>query len=202
MPHTISIGRGATNDIILNQPAITRQHAIITFGEDGSIIYTDNSTNGTSINGQFVRGRSTYIRHGDEILLPGNVLLSWNTIDSRNPYRAGADTRNQPPVMPAEQNNNNDYPAYDGTAATTTVKRRNVCGLLSLIFSLVAIPFYCPPITLVGEGLSTVAFILGFIGLFFRPRGKAIAGLIISLIIPLIIITCFLAIIGTLDSIY
>ncbi|MDE6402571.1 MAG: FHA domain-containing protein [Muribaculaceae bacterium] len=203
MPHTISIGRGATNDIIIDHQAVTRQHAVITFDDNGSIIYSDNSTNGTCINGKFIRGRSMHIKPGDEILLPGDIILSWSKINSRNPYSAGRRPYTETTVRDTVSNDNNgtDNTGYQPEPQPAP-KRRNVCGLLSLIFSLVAIPFYCPPITIIGEGFSTVAFILGFIGVFFRPRGKAIAGMILSLIIPAIFITIFLAIIGTLDALY
>lgn len=189
MPYTISIGRGPSNDIIVNQPAVSSSHAIITFAEDGSIIYTDNSTNGTTVNGKYVRGRSVYVHEGEIILLPGNILLNWNTINSRNPYSTMRPQREEPQPQPAPA----PQPAFQAvesgvvTVDTPVAPRRNTCGLLSLIFSLVAIPLYFIPIlNVIGLILGVVAFILGFIGVFRSPRGKAIAGMIISVLFPII----------------
>lgn len=193
MPYTISIGRGPSNDIIFNHPAVSSSHAIITFAEDGTVIYTDNSTNGTTVNGKFVRGRSVYIRQGEVILLPGDVLLSWNTINSRNPYSTlrprQEEPRREPNLQQAGQPE--PQPAYrpveSGMIITDEPKRRNTCALLGLIFSIISLPFYFFIILdIIGAIFGTVGFILSFIGVFRSPRGKAIAGLVLSLIGPLI----------------
>lgn len=198
MPHTISIGRGTNNDIVLQHQAISTYHAIVTFGEDGNVIYTDNSTNGTQINGKFVRGRSVYVTPGDQILLPGRVLLDWRLLSSRNPY-SGAGARQQG-TQPQPQPREMPEPEILEVDVDVEEKpRRNVCGLLSLIFSLVALPFYLVIIlSYVGWAFSLAAFILGFIGVFRSPRGKAIAGLVLSILVPVIDIILLGAIISSL----
>ncbi|MCM1532992.1 MAG: FHA domain-containing protein [Ruminococcus flavefaciens] len=199
MPHTISIGRGTNNDIVLQHQAISTYHAIVTFGEDGNVIYTDNSTNGTQVNGKFVRGRSVYVKPGDQILLPGRVLLDWRMLNSRNPYsgagahQQGSQTQSQSQVQEMPE------PEILVVDEAQEAPRRNVCGLLSLIFSLVAIPFYVVVVlSYVGWVFSLAAFILGFIGVFRSPRGKAIAGMILSILVPVIAALIIVAAVGSL----
>lgn len=198
MPYTISIGRGPSNDIVINQPAVSNSHAIITFAEDGTIIYSDNSTNGTNVNGKFVRGRSIYIRQGDQVLLPGNVLLNWSTINSRNPYSSQRNYPRQEPYAPAPQ------PVQHVESGTFIVDehrpQRNMCGLLSLILSLAAIPCYFIPYMFIPAVLlAGAAFILGIIGVCSEPKGEAIAGLIISIVTPLILWLIFVNILESLS---
>lgn len=189
MPYTISIGRGRSNDIVLNNEAVSNSHAIITFGEDGTIIYTDNSTNGTKINGKIVHGRSVYLRGNEIIVFPGNIILPWGKINSHNPYSTERVSQPQPVQRTVEeQSPREQVPSgvYDA-GAPEPEKRRNVCGLLSLIFALVAIPFYALVfLSFIGMIFGIAAFILGFIGVFRSPRGKAIAGMILSVLIPVI----------------
>jgi pSer/pThr/pTyr-binding forkhead associated (FHA) protein len=66
MKKTIKIGRDNTNDIIINEPRVSRNHALITKLDDGSYEVKDlGSTNGTYVNGQRIS------RH---ILTPGDTL--------------------------------------------------------------------------------------------------------------------------------
>jgi energy-coupling factor transporter transmembrane protein EcfT len=62
-------------------------------------------------------------------------------------------------------------------------KKSNTCGLLALIFALIGVVL---TISLIGAPIGIifliVAGILGLIGLFKAPRGKAWAGIVISLI--------------------
>jgi pSer/pThr/pTyr-binding forkhead associated (FHA) protein len=53
MKSTIKIGRDTTNDIVINEPRVSRSHALITINPDGTYEVKDlSSTNGTFINGQ------------------------------------------------------------------------------------------------------------------------------------------------------
>lgn len=209
MPTTISIGRAPSNHIVVQHPAVSGTHALITFIEDGMIVYSDKSTNGSTINGKALRGSAAYIKVGDQILLPGNILLDWATLNRYNPYSpvGFAPQPQQQPQQPvldeSAYNRQNETQAVD-VPAEEEESHRNVCGLLSLILSLVAIPFYF--FEFIGAFFSFAAFVLGIIGLFFKPKGKAIAGLILSLVIPGIIVLIVLAIVDAglsmIDSIY
>jgi hypothetical protein len=71
---TISIGRDPGNQIVINDPQISRQHARIT-PQGGLMILEDlGSTNGTTVNGLRISAPHT-LAHGDEIGMGDNVTL-------------------------------------------------------------------------------------------------------------------------------
>lgn len=52
----VTIGRRAHNDVVINDPAISSEHAVITICANGDSLLEDlDSTNGTKVNGQPVR---------------------------------------------------------------------------------------------------------------------------------------------------
>lgn len=68
------IGRGADNDVVLDDPATSRRHAHIRF-QDGNYVLTDlGSANGTLVNGQRVAERA--LSHGDLIKVGQNEILT------------------------------------------------------------------------------------------------------------------------------
>lgn len=77
---TLYIGRNPENDIVYNEIQVSGRHAEIVFEDDGQIIFTDYSTNGSYINGMPVHHASQSIMYGDDIVLPGNIHLDWNLI--------------------------------------------------------------------------------------------------------------------------
>lgn len=77
---TIYIGRNAGNDIQLNDPSISGRHAEITVGDDGQIVLTDYSTNGTYVNGMLVHHSSQLVNYGDAVVFPGGTQLDWNQV--------------------------------------------------------------------------------------------------------------------------
>ncbi|KRB83922.1 FHA domain-containing protein [Noviherbaspirillum sp. Root189] len=50
-----TIGRAPHNDVVIDHPAISAEHAMIGIGQDGAFLEDLNSTNGTQINGQPIR---------------------------------------------------------------------------------------------------------------------------------------------------
>lgn len=56
-PSTL-IGRLAGQDIVINDPAVSRKHAAIVQDGTGYTIVDQNSTHGTYLNGRRVQGRS------------------------------------------------------------------------------------------------------------------------------------------------
>ena len=76
----IQIGRNASNDIVYNEPSISGNHADLTIGDDGQMILSDHSTNGTIVNGQPLHQSSRPVSFGDSILFPGGFQLDWNQV--------------------------------------------------------------------------------------------------------------------------
>ena len=72
----VKVGRGKTNDLILNDSTVSRNHLEIFFGDDGLVVVTDlNSANGTTVNGKKITG-SVKLDSLD-ILKAGNSLIKW-----------------------------------------------------------------------------------------------------------------------------
>ena len=88
----ISIGRNATNDIVLNDAMISRQHAQLFILDNGQIMIKDSgSSNGTFVNGNKVV--ETYLKPGD-IVKCGGTFLNWQQ------YKAGIPNQ-MPPIQQA-----------------------------------------------------------------------------------------------------
>jgi pSer/pThr/pTyr-binding forkhead associated (FHA) protein len=74
----IAIGRADNNDLIIPDPAVSRNHAILRITSDYSRVFvTDMSTHGTEVSGKVVpkgRGTGFTIETGDTIKLGDTVL--------------------------------------------------------------------------------------------------------------------------------
>ncbi len=68
----ITIGRKPNNDIVIDDLAISAEHAVIVTSNDDSFLEDLNSTNGTQVNGQPVRKH--FLRDGDVIELAQYVI--------------------------------------------------------------------------------------------------------------------------------
>jgi len=71
----VTIGREAGNDLVLEDPQVSRHHARLTLGAGGYVIEDLGSTNGTFINEQRLMGTRP-INPGDKLRLGDNVVLS------------------------------------------------------------------------------------------------------------------------------
>lgn len=70
---TLSVGKGGTNDVVIEDALVSRQHCILELdGERGAVYILDLSTNGTFLNGIRLPSKGqgkVLLSHGDEILL-------------------------------------------------------------------------------------------------------------------------------------
>jgi pSer/pThr/pTyr-binding forkhead associated (FHA) protein len=67
------VGRGLQADLILEEPTVSRRHAIIVLSDGKAVLHDDNSLNGTWCNGERVQ-ESVALRDGDVIGLGGATL--------------------------------------------------------------------------------------------------------------------------------
>jgi pSer/pThr/pTyr-binding forkhead associated (FHA) protein len=75
----IYIGRSLDNDIVLEDPTVSRKHAVLKVFDNNSIFLNDlDSSNGTFINSERITELTEVVKH-DEILL-GKLLLDWNLL--------------------------------------------------------------------------------------------------------------------------
>lgn len=84
-PGGITLGRAATNSIVVEDPLVSRVHAILAPGPGGMTIRDNASSNGTFING--VRLTTTAVLRPGDTVTVGNVDLSFDgsTLSRRTP---------------------------------------------------------------------------------------------------------------------
>ncbi len=144
------IGRTSTSDIEINDPEVSRQHALILRQGNQFLIEDLGSTNGTMVNGQriFVM---TVLSDNDQIELGEGILLDFY-ISMGDSYRPVAETTYSPPYHEQEF----DTPARpmkqyweEGSEvklSPVSNRRRWLigcgCGFLLSVFLCVAILFF------------------------------------------------------------
>ncbi len=94
----IRIGRTETNDIVISDPEMSRQHAQLERQLDGYTIQDLGSTNGTFVNYERVIG-VTMLNHGDVISFGEAVTLAyWDESATTSQPIPPPQIREQPPV--------------------------------------------------------------------------------------------------------
>lgn len=77
----VTIGRGRHNDVVINDPVISSEHAVITISaNDDSLLEDLDSTNGTKVNGQPVR---RHFLQGNDVIELAYYTLHY-TLHARN----------------------------------------------------------------------------------------------------------------------
>ena len=129
----ITIGRSNEgNDVIIDDPWVSRHHFQIVQDNEGSFRLADfGSTNGTYINGQKVSGEVNLDEN--DIVRVGNTIIPWKQyFDSTfGGYAQTEQPISAPPQAPVQQSNDNKPDNYLGLAIVT--------ALFNLIFGIVAI---------------------------------------------------------------
>lgn len=75
----MTIGRDATNEIVINDPEISRHHARLTAQIGGYILEDIGSTNGTFVGGERLIGPHL-LKPGERVQLGGNVILIFQAV--------------------------------------------------------------------------------------------------------------------------
>ena len=82
----ITIGRDPSCNIVINDPKISRRHAIVRVSDFGKIEVVDLSTNGTSVNGNPLRKNVPYpVTRNNQVTFAGVSKLNWDDIP--NPFK-------------------------------------------------------------------------------------------------------------------
>jgi pSer/pThr/pTyr-binding forkhead associated (FHA) protein len=115
---TISIGRDPGNQVVIDDPQVSRQHARIT-PQGGLMVLEDlGSTNGTTVNGLRISAPHT-LAHGDEIGFGDDVVLTFQGWPSSDSGKTVATPRvtytSRPPATPRSTYAPSATPAYQET---------------------------------------------------------------------------------------
>jgi len=77
MGQVLTIGRTRANDVVLDDPLVSRQHATLELGRP-AVLRDLNSFNGTFVNGQRLQG-AIQLNPGDEVIF-GNQTFMWDGV--------------------------------------------------------------------------------------------------------------------------
>jgi predicted component of type VI protein secretion system len=92
----ITLGRDITNDIVINDPEVSRHHMRLTRGAGGFTLEDLGSTNGTFVNGQRLTGAKP-LTNGDMIGLGETVTLGYEMVrEGRGAPGAAEDMQTAP----------------------------------------------------------------------------------------------------------
>lgn len=81
----VTLGRDITNDIVINDPEVSRHHLRLTRGAGGFTIEDLGSTNGTFVNGQRLTGARP-LRPGDMLGLGETVTLAYEVTSAASSF--------------------------------------------------------------------------------------------------------------------
>lgn len=113
MATTITIGRAATNDIVVNDafPTVSNNHAELTLQDDGRLRYTDHSSNGTTINGLAINNKSMFVTTDDTVRLADSFPIDWTVVYKLMPELQRADSKRTRRIQPAVARSEPEMPA-------------------------------------------------------------------------------------------
>lgn len=81
----IRVGRNASNQLVIDHPAIADVHLELFADNEGNVFVTDlGSTQGTAVNGVRLKGY-TLLREGDDVILGGKIRLHWEKYSAKKP---------------------------------------------------------------------------------------------------------------------
>ncbi len=83
----LTVGRGTSADVIVNDPALSRMHFLIEREGQEYLLKDLNSQNGTWVDGR--RARSTALHHHDCILAGRTIFLFKEALEAPSPLSAG-----------------------------------------------------------------------------------------------------------------
>ena len=95
------IGRDLNNEIVINDPEVSRRHTRLFLQDDNYVVEDLGSTNGTSVNGQRLMGPYT-LRPGELVMLGENVSLLYELVQTGQ-NETIASTPRQPQTMQTPQ---------------------------------------------------------------------------------------------------
>ncbi len=150
-----SLGRDVSNDIVLGDPEVSRQHARITRTPGGYVLEDLGSTNGTFVNGERLVAPRV-LNAGDLISLSEKVTLTFDMLAPevaatvvRSPQAGEGATPTVPEPPPTPVASGPAVPPAGAMAAPQPESKRRVspwllagCGCLTVLVLLVGFLFF------------------------------------------------------------
>ena len=174
----LQLGRDLSNDIVINDPEVSRRHAHLLLEGDGYILEDLGSTNGTFIRGQRLAA-PVVLRPGETITIGEKVTLKYEVISSDQSATVVVQRRG-----PEEMQIPVDQPVTAPSATTRKYSALPGCGT-----SLAGSPIAPPP---VGAPIQP-PFTPGMMPPPVKKKSKAL--IIILILLGIIVVFCLIPII-------
>jgi len=131
----ITIGRSPGNDVVINDPSVSRQHATLLQTEQEIIVSDNGSSNGTFINGNRIKGEA--ILQKNDILKFGTVLFPWKNHFNleKKPVETKPNTLTEPsqPAIVPQATTPTSNANHQPSAYTPPPRRKNKGMLIGLV---------------------------------------------------------------------
>lgn len=111
----VTVGRDITNDIVINDPEVSRHHLRFTRGAGGFTLEDLASTNGTFINGQRLSGAKP-LNNGDMINLGETVTLGYEAVRPQSDLPPEDGGGSMPTMQSPAQESPAPQPSYQPAA--------------------------------------------------------------------------------------
>lgn len=99
-PRSVKIGRGVDNDIVINDPAVSRAHARVDIGAEGARIQDLGSAGGVEKMGFRLGAAPEPLVSGDEFKIGGTILRYELLLKKSAVRRAAEETKKKRPSLP------------------------------------------------------------------------------------------------------
>jgi hypothetical protein len=70
----LTLGRRSDNDLVVDEPSVSRRHALVMDSPAGFILRDLNTTNGTFVNREKIGHGEQHLKHGDSVRLAGSTV--------------------------------------------------------------------------------------------------------------------------------
>lgn len=162
METTLSIGRDASNNVVLNDKMVSRKHAQLLIGVDGRVLIKDlGSSNGTFVNGNKI---SEQVLNAGDVVKCGTTFLNWSLAINENGNNSYAPNQKHDAPQHKNQFSFSSRPIdiddirHEKEKTYFIIKMVFSCLIWILAFSLIVIFGLTIPVILVGS-----LFLLGIV---------------------------------------
>jgi hypothetical protein len=190
---TVTIGRAPENSIVIRDPLVANYHLQIIQDDDNKFrLVNCDLSNDTFVNESRVYKEAHL--NGNDVIRVGNTVLPWKSYFSATKAKTKTVTVAKPTVAEPANRRYISQPQTGNPVFIVQEKKRNGVGTAGFVLALLGL------ILCKAQGVNLILWLLGLIlsiiGCFRKPRGLAIAGVVISFAVIILLI----ALIGVLAA--
>ena len=168
---TVRIGRSAENDVVIGDPAVSREHARVDLSADAWLLADAGSRTGIEKMGFRIGQEPEPLQSGDEFRL-GDTILRFEVVPKRGASRlrkAGTDAE-------AKEAKRTPWALPGGFGRLGVGNRRRQLLLLTIIVLVLAVGWWPEPVGLPPQGTGALAIDYDEVIGFLQGRGNRLDG--------------------------